>query len=139
MSWKAKKLVAFLVISTLVTGKKEEKFDRVPYIWYLITFKDQTEALLDSESEVNVMNQVFAHQLALKIWKTNIEAQKIDGTILETYGMVVLSFFMADKDDRKRFFKKSFLLADVKPDIMLGMLFLTISNTNTDFQARDLQ
>ncbi len=46
---------------------------------------------------------------------------------------------MADKDGKERFFEESFLLADVKPDIVLGMLFLTISNTNVDFQARDLQ
>ncbi len=40
-----------------MTDKKiEEELEWVPYIWYPITFKDQTEALLDSESEVNVMS-----------------------------------------------------------------------------------
>ena len=53
--------------------------------------------------------------------------------------MVVSIFFMADKDDKERFFEKSFLLADVKPDIVLGMLFLIMSNIDIDFQARDLQ
>ena len=57
-----------------MTGKKEEKLERVPYIWYPITFKDQTEALLDSKSEVNAMSQVFAHQLGFKSWKINIRA-----------------------------------------------------------------
>ncbi len=52
--------------------------------------------------------------------------------------MVISTFFVSDKNGRKRFFKKSFLLADVKPDIVLGMPFLTMSNTNVDFQARDL-
>ena len=42
---------------------------------------------------------------------------------------------MSDKDDMKRFFKKSFLLADVNPGVMLGMFFLTINNSNIDFQA----
>ncbi len=45
---------------------------------------------------------------------------------------------MFDKDDKERFFEKSFLLIDVKPDIVLGMSFLTISNANIDFQAWDL-
>ncbi len=45
---------------------------------------------------------------------------------------------MLDKDSRKRFFKESFLLADIKPDIVLGMLFLTMSNADIDFQAQDL-
>ncbi len=46
---------------------------------------------------------------------------------------------MSDKDGRKRFFEESFLLADVKPDIVLRMLFLTMSNANIHFQVQDLQ
>ncbi len=53
--------------------------------------------------------------------------------------MVVSTFSMSDKDGRERFFEESFLLADVRLDIVLGMLFLTISNPDVDFQARDLQ
>ncbi len=52
--------------------------------------------------------------------------------------MVVSIFFVLDKDGRERFFKESFLLANVKLDIMLKMPFLTMSNTDVDFQARDL-
>ncbi len=46
---------------------------------------------------------------------------------------------MLDKDGRERFFEESFLLANVKPDIVLGMPFLTMSNTDVNFQAWDLQ
>ncbi len=49
--------------------------------------------------------------------------------------MVVFTFSMLDKDDRERFFEESFLLADIKPDVMLGMPFLTMSNANIVFQA----
>ena len=42
---------------------------------------------------------------------------------------------MSDKDDRERFFEESFLLADIKPEIVLEMSFLTMSNANIDFQA----
>ncbi len=45
---------------------------------------------------------------------------------------------MVDKDSRKRFFEEKFLLAEVKSDIMLGMLFFTMSNVDVDFQAWDL-
>ncbi len=42
-----------------MTEKTEEKeLEWVPCIWYLVIFKDQTEALLDSESEINVMNKL---------------------------------------------------------------------------------
>ncbi len=122
-----------------MTQKTKKELERVPYIWYLVTFKDQIEALLDSGSEVNAMSQAFAHQLGLKIWKINVRAQKIDGSTLKTYEIIVSTFFVLDKDSRERFFEKSFLLADVKPDIVLGMPFLILSNVDIDFQARDLQ
>ncbi len=69
MSRQDKKLVAVSATSTSVTDKKtEEDLERVPYIRYPVTFKkDQIEALLDSGSKVNVMNQAFAQQLGLKI------------------------------------------------------------------------
>ncbi len=84
------------------------------------------------------MSQVFT-QLGLKIWKTNVKTQKIDGTTLETYGMIVFTFSVSDKDGRERFFVESFLLVEVKPDIVLEIPFLTINNADVDFQARDLQ
>ena len=46
---------------------------------------------------------------------------------------------MSDKNRRERFFEKSFLLADVSLDIVLGMPFLTMSNADINFQAQDLQ
>ncbi len=52
----------------------EEKLERVPCIQYPVTFKDQTEALLDSGSEVNAISQAFAQQLGLKMRKTNVRA-----------------------------------------------------------------
>ncbi len=116
-----------------------EELERVPCIQYLVTFKDKTEALLNSGSKVNAMSQAFAQQLGHKIRKTNDGAQKIDGTTLETYGIVVSTFSVLDKDRRERFFEESFLLANVSPDIVLEIPFLTISNADVDFQARDLQ
>ncbi len=83
------------------------------------------------------MSQAFAYQLGLKICNTNVGAQKIDGTTLETYGIVVSTFSILDKDGRERFFKESFLLANVKLDIMFGMPFLTMSNADINFQAWD--
>ncbi len=123
----------------MIDKKTEERLERVPCIQYPITFRDQIETLLDLGSEVNAMSQAFVQQLDLKICKTNVRAQKIDGTTLENYGMVVSTFSVLDKDRRERFFEKSFLLTDVRPDIVLGMPFLTMSNTDIDFQARNLQ
>ncbi len=79
------------------------------------------------------MSQVFAHQLGLKIWKTNVRAQKIDNTTLEIYGMIVSTFSLLNKDGRERFFEEDFLLADVKPNVVFEMPFLTMSNADVDF------
>ncbi len=85
------------------------------------------------------MSQAFAQQLGLKIRKTNVGTQKIDSTTLKTYVMVVSTFSVLDKDRRERLFEESFLLADVRPDIMLGMPLLTMSNVDVNFQAWNLQ
>lgn len=77
----------------------------------------------------------FATQPGLKVWQINVEAQKIDGITLETYEMVVPIFSVLDKDSRERFLGESFFLANIKLNIVLGMLFLTISNANIDFQV----
>ncbi len=44
-----------------------------------------------------------------------------------------------DKNGKKRFLEESFLWADIKSNIVLGMLFITMSNADIDFQAQDLQ
>ena len=47
--------------------------------------------------------------------------------------MVVFTFFVLDMDNKERFFKESFLMADVNPNIVLRILFLIISNGNINF------
>ena len=38
--------------------------------------------------------------------------------------MIVITFSVSDKDSRKRFFEKSVVLAEIKPNIVLVILFL---------------
>ena len=47
--------------------------------------------------------------------------------------MVVSTFFVLDKDEKERFFKESFLLADNKPNVVFEMLFLIISNVDINY------
>ena len=116
----------------------EEELKRVHCIWYYVIFKDQIEVLLDSGSEINAISLAFTSHLGLKIWKTNFQAHNINSTILKTYGIVVFTFTMLDKDGSKKICEESFLLAEVKPKIVLRILFLTMSNADVDFQAWDL-
>ena len=84
------------------------------------------------------MSQIFPHCLGLKICKTNVEAQKINGTTLKTYGMIVSIFSVLDKDSQERFFEENFPLADINLHVIYEMLFLTMNNVDVDFQAQDL-
>ena len=53
-------------------------------------------ALLDLGSKVNAMHPAFAKNLGFVVQTTNVGTQKIDGTTLETYGMVVAAFLVTD-------------------------------------------
>ena len=100
---------------------------------------DLLSALLNSGSEVNAMHPAFAERLGLVVRTTNVGAQKIDGTTLETYGMMVAVFSVTDQADRVRFFEEIFLVANVSPDVVLGMPFLTLSGADVNFPKRELR
>ena len=95
-------------------------------------------ALLDSDNKVNAIYPAFVKKLGLAVQTTNVGAQKIDGTTLETYGMVVIAFSVTDQANRVRFFEEIFLVANVSPDVVLDMPFLTLSGANVDFPKREL-
>ena len=75
--------------------------DKVPCICYPIQFyKDKNKdvlALLNFESEVNALTLAYAAHLGLKVRVTNIGAQKINGSPLAIYGMVIATFQVVDK------------------------------------------
>ena len=79
-------------------------------------------ALLDLGSEFNVIYLIFVKKLGFLIKPINVRVQKIDGTILNTYEMVIAIFSITDKANQVRFFEKIFLVANVSPEIVLGML-----------------
>lgn len=55
---------------------------------------------------------------------TNIGTLKIDGTTFKTYGIVVAALSVIDQADKIKFFEKTFLIANVCHDIILGMFYL---------------
>lgn len=114
---------------------------RVYCIHYPICFQKNfadIEVLFDSGSEVNAMTLAFASKFGLRTRYTNIGAQKIDGSTLQTFKMVLANFQIEDKLGQARFFQKSFLLAETTAQVMLSILFLTFSNTDVSFFKREL-
>ena len=97
------------------------------------------QALIDSKSEVNAIHLSFVKQLGLSIRPTDVEAQKIDGTTLDTHEMVVAIFSVVDKANRVRFFEETFLVANVSPEIVFGIPFLTLNGADVDFSGQKLQ
>ena len=61
-------------------------------------------ALLDSGNEVNMMTPAYAAQLDLKVRKTDVGTQKIDGSSLATYNMVISTFQILNKLGHSWFF-----------------------------------
>ena len=97
------------------------------------------QALIDSGSNVNIIYPIFAKQLGLPIQSTDVGAQKIDGTTLDTHEMVVAAFSVVDKANQVRFFEETFLVANVGPEVVLGMPFLTLSGADVDFSGQELR
>ena len=123
-----------------MTDAREEALKRVSCIHYQVRFKKDVDkapvqALIDLGIEVNAIHPSFAKQLGLPIRPTDVGAQKIDGTTLDTHGMVVAAFSVEDKANRVRFFEETFLVANVSPEVVFEMLFLTLSGANVDFSG----
>ncbi len=79
------------------------------------------------------MTSTYAAELGLTTWKTSVGAQKIDGSLLETYGMASASFLLQDSLGGVRFIEETFLLADTSMEMVLGMPFLSLSNADVEF------
>ena len=141
-----KKLVSVLATSALVTEASKEAqeviLDRVPCIYYLVQFqKDKgvtIQALIDLDSKVNAMTLAYAKQLGLQVRKTVVKTQKIDGSLLQTFEMVIAGFQVEDKLGSVRFFQESFLLAETSMEVVLEMLFLNLSNADIQFAKKKL-
>ena len=59
--------------------------------------------------------------------------------MLETYEMVVAAFLVEDKANQVRFFEKTFLVANVSSEIVVGIFFLILSGVDVDFLGCELR
>ena len=89
--------------------------------------------MINSGSKANVITLTFIAKLGFSIQLIGIDAQKIDSSALKTYGMVIAGFSIWDKMGKIRFFEQFFLLADISMEVVLGIIFLALSNLNIEF------
>ena len=123
-------------------GEYLENFAQVLCIRYPITFWKKFVSMLvlfDLDSEVNAIYPTFAWELKLLIRSTDVKAQKINGTTLDIFGIVVTTFLVTDRANWVRFFEKTFLVANVNPKIVFGMPFLTLSGADVNFLDQKLR
>ncbi len=104
----------------------------MPCIWYLIRFQEgQTiKALINSGRKVNAITLAYVMKLGLTTQQTNIGAQKIAGSPLETHSMALARLSLQDSLGRVWFFEKTFLLAKTRIKIVVEMSFLGLSNSD---------
>ena len=95
-------------------------------------------AFFDSRSEVNAINPAFLKKLGLVVLFINIGVQKINSTIFETYEMVVATFLAIDQVKKVKFFEKTFLIANISSNVVLGYFFLFLVMQISVFQEENL-
>lgn len=89
--------------------------------------------LINLDSKVNAMHPTYAKKLGFVIWKINVKAQKIDGTILKNFGIVIAAFSVDNRAKKICFFEKTFLLDNISMNVALGMFFFILSNADVYF------
>ena len=52
--------------------------------------------------------------------------------------MIVAVFALIDKANKVIFFENIFLVVNISPEVVFGILFLTLSSTDVDFSGREL-
>lgn len=108
----------------------------MPYIYYLLQFKKnqiKVQVLINSGSKVNIITPAYTKKLGHQTQKTDINDQKIDRSRLATYKIVIAKFQVSNKLSKACFFQATFLLVNTSVDIILGIPFLILNNTDVIF------
>lgn len=95
-------------------------------------------AVFDSKKKVNAIHLNLAKKLVLPINLIDVGSQKIDGTILDIYEMVVITFSITNKANWVRFVEEIFFIANVNLKVVFRILFLTLSSIDINFQYQKL-
>lgn len=89
------KITKVLIPVVKISTSESPLFKRILYIYYPLQFKRdlaKIQALLDSNSKVNAKTPIYMAKLGLTVKITNLGDQKINGSTLKTFGIVLASF-----------------------------------------------
>lgn len=94
--------------------------------------------MINSDSKVITMIVAYNLKLYLKIYCTNVRAQKINKSTFEIFEIVLASIQVENKLKKTCFFLEPFLLTDINIDVILEISFLNFSNTDIQFTEKKL-
>lgn len=93
-------------------SREDMVLEKIVYIYYPLRYckdkENEMQTLINSGNKVNIMMLVYASKLDLRVRRTNVGAQKIDGSTFKTFEMVLASFQVENSIGRSYFFKKPF-------------------------------
>lgn len=80
-------------VKVVLKIQKESEVQRVLCIYYFVQLNEfSVEAYIDSDNEVNTVQPSFLITQGICICKTNVNTQKVDGSGLEIYEIVIVLF-----------------------------------------------
>lgn len=88
-------MATFLLVTAASMEKILQLLRKVLCIYYPFQVQKnlrKTSALIDLSSKVNARILAYAAKLSLKVWKTDIKTEKIDGSTLNILGIVLANF-----------------------------------------------
>ena len=88
-------------------------------------------------SKINGITLAYTKRLDFQIRKIDDGAQKIDRSLLKTFGIVIAGFEVIDKLGRVRFFQKTLLLANTSIEIVLEIPVFTFNNADVYFNKQE--
>lgn len=91
-------------------------------------------ALPDSGSKINTMTLFYIVELVFIPQTINFGTQAIDDSTLKIYKIVIVSFLLQAKLSEIWYFKETFLLADIRMEIIFRILLFSLSNINFNLQ-----
>lgn len=134
------KLVLVSTTFALMTEPSKEDeviLEKEPYIHYPLCFcknkENKLQALIDSGNRINAMRLAYISKIDLWVRCTNVRAQKINGSTLKTFGMILANFQVEDKIGQPWYFQETLLLAGTTIEVVLKMFFPTFSNADILF------
>lgn len=99
----------FLILTSFAlmieaSNKDKKTLERVLYIHYLLDFrkdkKNKIQALINLSSKVNTIAPRYITKISLKVCHINIGAQKIDGSTIKMFEIVLANFQVENKQGR---------------------------------------